>query len=163
MSARDRFFARLWGTVEEPRAVTVVTVAAYLVTAMVGYSLLLAPPVGHDHDTWLRALCAMFLIGGGSVGIPASWSGARWLEAPAAFSAGAGMGITLTQIMAVQQEQRLSTPWVTVLALILCALFWVARYLRVKDDAYAPGKGPLLPEQKVAVREALNADSDNEQ
>ena len=155
MTSKERFLTRLWGTIVEPKSVTLLTIIAYALTAMLGYSLILDPPGGHDQDTWLRAFCAIFLIGGGSVGVPTAWTGSWWLEQAAALSAGAGMIVTLTEVMAVRQERGLSTPWVTVLALVLCALFWAARYLRVKHLPYAPGKGPLLPEQRVAVQEAL--------
>lgn len=154
--ASQRLLARIWGSVVEPRTVTIVTVIAYGITAIIGYSLLLAPPTGHENDVWLRAFCAIFLIGGGSVGVPTAWAGAWWLEQTAAVSAGAGMLVTLTEVMAVHQARGLATPWVTVLALVLCSLFWVARFLRVKDLPYAPGKGPLLPEQRIAVQEALD-------
>lgn len=160
VSPHVRFLARLWGSVVEPKAVTVITAAAYALSAMIGYSLLLAPPTGHENDVWLRAACAMFLIGGGSVGVVTAWSGAWWLEQTAAVSAGAGMIVTLTEVMAVHQERGLATPWITVLALVLLALFWAARFLRVKDLPYAPGKGPLLPEQRIAVQEALELDAD---
>lgn len=162
MTGKERFLTRLWGTVVEPKAVTIITALAYALTAIVGYSLLLAPPTGHEQDIWLRTACALFLIGGGSVGVPTAWTGAWWLEQTAAASAGAGMIITMTEVMAVRQAKGLSTPWVTVLALVLCALFWAARFLRVKDLPYAPGKGPLLPEQRIAVQEALELDTDDD-
>ena len=157
MTGRDRFLARLWGTVEEPRIVTLATVAAYGVTVMIGYSLLIAPPTGHDQETWLRVISALLLIGGGTTGVPGAWMGARWLEQGSAFASAAGLGVTLTLVLAVRQERALATPWITVLTLVLAALFWAARYMRVKNDAYAPGKGPLLPEQKLAVEDALDA------
>lgn len=151
-----RLLTRIWGSVVEPRTVTILTATAYALTATLGYSLLLAPPTGHENDIWLRTASALFLIGGGTVGAPTAWRGAWWLEQAAAASAGAGMIVTLTEVMAVHQERGLATPWVTVLGLILCALFWAARFMRVKDWPYAPGKGPLLPEQRAAVHEALN-------
>lgn len=156
MTSRDRFLTRIWGTVEEPRIVTITTVAAYAVTVMLGYSLLIAPPTGHDKETWLRVISAMLLVGGGTTGVPGAWMGARWLEQGSAFASAAGLGVTLTLVLAVHQERSLATPWITVLTLVLAALFWAARYLRVRGDAYAPGKGPLLPEQRLAVEDALD-------
>lgn len=149
---------RLWGSVVEPRTVTMVTVAAYGLTATLGYSLLVAPPTGHDQDVWLRLACALFLVGGGAVGVPSAWSGAWWLEQSAAVAAGAGMVVTIFEALAVHQARGLATPWITILGLVLCALFWTTRFLRVKDLPYAPGKGPLLPEQRAAVAEALERD-----
>lgn len=160
MTSRDRFLTRIWGSVEEPRIVTLTTVAAYAVTVMIGYSLLLAPPTGHDQQTWLRFISALLLVGGGTTGVPSAWTGARWLEQGSAFASAAGLVVTLTLVLAVRQGRELATPWITVLTLVLAALFWGARYLRVRDDAYAPGRGPLLPEQKLAVQDALDTDDE---
>ena len=156
MTSKDRFLTRIWGTVEEPRIVTLAIVAAYTVTVMIGYSLLLAPPSGHDQDTWLRLISALLLIGGGTTGVPGAWTGARWIEQGSAFASAAGLGVTLTLVLAIHEDRSLATPWITVLTLVLAALFWFARYARVKNDAYAPGKGPLLPEQKRAVQDVLD-------
>lgn len=151
----------IWGSAVEPRSVTALTALAYLVTAILGYSLLLAPPTGHENDVWIRTITAVCLIGGGTVGVPTAWRGAWWLEQTASAASGAGMIIALTEVMAVHDARGLATPWVTVLGLVLAALFWFARFSRVKDWAYAPGKGPLLPEQRAAVREVLDATVDD--
>lgn len=150
--------ARLWGSVVEPRTVTVLTVIAYTLTAILGYSLLIVPPTEHDHDVWLRLFAALFLTGGGVTGIPSAWAGAWWLERASAFSSSAGMLVTLTEVLAVSQDMALAVPRIVVISLLLCALFWASRFFRVIQAPFAPGKGPLSPEQRAAVEAALAAD-----
>lgn len=151
----NRLAHRVWGAAVEPRAVTLITVAAYGLATGLGYSLLLSPPGGgHEENVWLRAISAIFLAGGGAVGVPTAFRGEWWLERSAAGFTAAGTIGALLEALAVHEAHGLQTPWITVLALALGVLFWAARYARVRLLPYAPGRGPLLPEHEARLHPA---------
>lgn len=150
---------RLWETLHEPRTVTLCTIAAYLVAIVMGFSRILAPQPPDDVDILIRVTEAIFLICGGAVGVPTAWRGAQWLEQSAALSVAGGLILVASDMVSVEVRAGLVSPVVTILALLMAAIAMFVRFLRIRHAPYRAGAGPLLPEQRAAVEDALVQDA----
>lgn len=148
-----KVWARIWGTLYEPRVVTAMMVTAYTIAGIIGLTITTShTPAPHPYEAYTNALLILLLVGGAAVGVPTAWVGAWWMERGAALAVAGGLGMLAIEVAATWES---GTAWVTVCALALAILFMLTRYVRVCQVPYAPGKGPLPMAQKMGVREIV--------
>lgn len=166
--APRRVVSAMWSSLYEPRAVTIVTVTAYAVAAAGGIAAAVSPTPLGDGALALRWICAVFLIGGGVVGVPAAWRGWWWIERVCTLAVAAGVALAgilivsshLWVIRASLPWAGAGTVWLSVIGPALGVLAMLARFLRVRRAPYAPGHGPLSTTQQIAiVKAALHEDT----
>lgn len=148
------FWVRLWGSLEEPRKVTALMVFAYAVAVVSAY-MTLAMPNPHPFpwaDRLLSVLGAVLMSLGGLVGMPTAWTGKWWIERGAATACLGGVGLSVFEavVLAWPGPPELVAPALTLPAVAFSVLLFAARLLRVTGRPYAPGKGPVTPDDKAA-------------
>ena len=142
-----RWYRRMWGSLHEPRTVTAVMVAIYLLLTASALLILTDRPA-HDVTT---IFAASFMLIGGLVGVPSAWRGAWWSEGPAAMSALAGLAmLAVIDLLAAVDHARL--PGYPLTLTLLVALFFVTRAVRIWPQMYAPGRGPMTPTREAEIR-----------
>ena len=143
-------------TLSEPKIVTLIMVATYLLAIASG-SMLVFSGVYATHPLYspLAILSGITLGLSGLVGIPTAWLGKHWVERGAAIGLAAGaffVGFTIL----VSYIEHLSPPLTVesifnVLWTGIVFLYGLNRFERCRLAPYALGKGPLLPEHKKLV------------
>ena len=153
MAARIRFriFTRVWGTLREPRAVTALTVGAYILTLVLALRVL---QTDSDRDLPTLITCAALVVAS-SVGGASAWRGFWAVEGPAAVIVG---GAVTTLGIISWTDPLLREDWTGVMALacLTVAVTMWARAARVWPYAWAPGREPPGTVSR-AVREAEEA------
>ena len=150
---RFKVFKQIWGTIREPRALTATFMAAYALAVIAGFIIVI------DHvnaiATWVSVLCGGLLIVGGTLGIPSAWLGAWHVERGAAIAITFGH---LTGILVAMEAHRnigLVFVFLTPVLFMTGALMGIIRYIFAISNPYAPGKGPILPENAVILEDEL--------
>lgn len=144
----------IWQTLEEPRAVTAITVLVYGIAATVGTLLALNASWGAFDDPWTQISAVVLLIVGGIVGVPTCWRGVWWAERIATLAIGGGVLVVAGSIL-----ERAPGLWPLVaLFTALATGFLATRYIRVRLAPFAPGKGPMLPSQEAALDAATQTE-----
>lgn len=142
----------IWQTLEEPRAVTAITVVVYGLAATVGVLIATNSAwAGIDNPGTHLASVGLLVIGG-IVGVPTCWRGVWWAERIATLAIGGGALVLAGNVLAI-------VPSVWPLVALFSALslgFLATRYIRVRLAPFAPGKGPMLPSQEAALDAATD-------
>ena len=150
--------ARLWGTVTEPRAVTLTVAATYALAA----SAATAVGLRHSADDnashvlgWAHSGAVWLLALGGGAGAVLAWRGEWALERVAVATTTFGVWLAAIYTACQPSGYGLSTA-----AALAAACAWTAlavlRWLRVTQATFAPREStPLSPEQVAAVHAAL--------
>ena len=148
---RPRFIPTLWGTLEEPRWVTLTMLGAYALTFVAGVVIFKNP---HGYiagiSSWSTGL---LLIISAVLGVPSSWRGAWWIERAALIAWIGGWLSAFVTFADIARDPGLTIPIVTACMGGLAVLFGLTRLLRVWQLPYAPGKGPETPEQEMIVED----------
>lgn len=151
---------RLWRSLQERRTATALAIVAYTIAIIAAAAFLLRPTPGlPDIDWWMRVIAAVVLIGSAAVGIPTAWRGWWWIERGAAGGAAIGAGITLAEVVLIDQfvaSHTLVLPVITTWGGFMAVLFFVTRFARTVTAPFAPGKGPMTPEAETAHRLRTN-------
>lgn len=142
---------KLWNTLHEPRAVTVLMVLVYASLAGVAVFIGFEHPLPGGAATFFSAL---FMGLGGVFGVPSAWRGAWWLEGVAAMACMVGLFMLagLDLLWSVEAER---IPGYPLILTIILALFFLTRGLRIWPYMYAPGAGPVTSEREQAARTEL--------
>lgn len=85
---------RVWGTVSEPRHVTILSVASYVAYTIIGIVYVFSPStVGFPilPVDWVAIAAVVLLLTGGAVGAQACWRGVWSIEAAAAMGCSGGV------------------------------------------------------------------------
>lgn len=158
---RAPLWETVWMTLAEPRMVTAIHVAVYLILVVTGALAIAADQGQLPIGVWsARMMAAGCFVVGGLLGAPTAWAGAWWLERAATMIVGFG---ALSRVIAVAGMGDYYSDSHATLAvgawLVVGAFMWV-RYLRVRLSPYRPGAGPLLPqhEASLAVKAATDAE-----
>jgi len=153
----QRWYSRLWGTLYEPRTITALMVSVYTLLVLNGVAVIFDRP---PHE-WYYLVSALFMVIGGSTGAPAAWRGARWLEAPMAALACAGLvGAAIMDIarQLYNDTMAIKPP----ILVVMLALFFAMRALRIWPDIYAPDKSPITSERVAQAKAALAIKAEQE-
>lgn len=148
--SRPAWHIRLWGTLSEPRIVTVLMVAIYcgLVSAVA--------LIAFDHrpdDAVTLFGCALAAIGG-LVGAPSAWRGSWWLEGVAALMAVLGL-VILGVLDLMHAAEAVRWPGFPLILTLMVAGFFGTRALRIWPHTYRPDVAP--PDQVAAARAKMQA------
>lgn len=155
MARRIRFdaFKAIWGTIREPRALTAAFMSAYALAVIAGF--IIVTDGVNAIATWVSVLCGGLLIVGGTLGIPSAWLGAWHVERGAAIAVTFGhlTGIIVT----VEAHRNIGLVFfvLTPVLFMTGALMGIVRYIFAISNPYAPGKGPVLPENAVILEDEL--------
>lgn len=128
----------VWGSLSEPKLVTVVMVVTYLFVGVSGLTFI----CDRTPDTPAVAAGAVLMMLGGVLGTPSAWRGAWWLEGPAAVLSVAGM-MVIAAMEVTASLSRLEWPQHTVVVTLIAACFFITRALRVWPEMYRPGTIPV--------------------
>ena len=145
-----------WSTLHEPRRVTAIYVACYVIAVLGGLAIITGSAQTVLPDGWDK-LEGVILIIAGTVGAPAAWMGRWWAErAPVLLMVLTGLTlailaifVTLTPELPPVIDTTRSPSWALGIAFWL-ALFITRWALGVGRHPYAPGRGPAT----MATREA---------
>lgn len=153
------YLKSVWYTLEEPRVITALMIAAYAGTAGLGVTIM----QGLGGEGTLAVIALRGLVGGlllfaGFTGFPAAWKGAHWLERLSALATAGGYGAWAIHLAGSHLNKGidLAAPVTTVVAMVVCVIFAVTRFARVVQNPYALGKGPMLPEVEARLQANLN-------
>ena len=134
----------LLSSMEEPRIVTGVIVAAYCLISLTGFMFLLR--VGSLQWTVITAGAATLVSG--VLGAPSAWRGSWWLEGPAALLAVVGMLlISIDELLLPTAHVRWSLH--VIILLVIIGLLFLARALLVWPYSYRPGVLPKTELEKA--------------
>jgi hypothetical protein len=127
--------------------------AAYGVCA-VGAVLVVAVPTPHPipySDAALVWASSALLGAGGVVGFFTAWWGTWYVERAAALSCFGGVLVMLFETVTLlwPGPPDLSAPALTLATAVLSCVLFFTRWLRTKQQPYAPGRGPELPERQA--------------
>ena len=140
-------------TLEDPRKVTALVVACYVVAvgAAVGFAIAPTPTVLPHASVALRVLAVGLLGLGGIVGAPTAWLGKWWLERAAATACLGGVLVLLFDVVVLlhPNEPNLMAPVLTLTTALFSTGLWASRILRINVQPYAPGRGPEMPEMQA--------------
>lgn len=130
---------RLWMLLREPRAITALTLVAYLILIGVGYSTITAPPASIREELgWVTTLWGALLLAGGLIGALAVPRGIWWVEKLALLFAATGTAIYFSTVVQLHLESEIGNriPQAGFILLGLVAL--ATRYLRIRYAALDP-------------------------
>lgn len=154
-----KYLKKVWHTLDEPRVVTALMMAAYAVTAGLGGAIMQGSG-GADTIAAgaLRALVGGLLLFAGFTGFPAAWRGTQWLERVSALAMAGGYGAWAIHLGGAYLDNSLDlvAPVATVASMVVSVIFAITRFTRVARNPYALGKGPLLPEVEARLQATLN-------
>ena len=149
---------RLWGTLHEPRVISAMMVATYVLLA-VAVSLILAAPRIQPWDVSLGCLIA---LSGCAMGAPAAWRGWWSVEGPSAALVALGLLVVAIEdaLRALTSDHWPGWPLFIILSLILMI---GQRMARVWGRDWEPGREPDTPLRRaeigVTVAKAREADA----
>ena len=153
------YLKKVWYTLDEPRVVTALMMAAYAVTAGLGGAIM----QGLGGEDTLAAVALRGLVGGlllfaGFTGFPAAWKGTQWLERVSALAMAGGYAAWAIYLAGSHLDDGIAlvAPITTVSSMIVCVIFAMTRFTRVARNPYAIGKGPMLPEVEARLQAKLN-------
>lgn len=136
--------SKLLDTLEEPRAVTAVTVLVYCLIFATGFMFLLH--VGSL--SWMVIVASAIMLVAGLLGAPSAWRGSWWLEGPAALLAVVGMLlISIDELLLPTAHVR--WPLYIILLSVIIVLFFLGRALLVWPYSYRPGVLPKTELEKA--------------
>ena len=131
--------ARVWATLHEPRAITALAVALYIVLAVTGcvvLALTLARPATDLRDATLSILGGVLVITG-AAGAPLAWTGRHYLEGGVVLGLPlAGLLIVADAAMVLVDDGDVSRPRIVTLAAMEGSA--------TRSGGY-PGSPPLTP------------------
>lgn len=137
MSRNAELRVRVWGSLSEPRSVTLIMVAVYALVALSGVYLCSS----EEHNRAIEYLAAVLMILGGGLGVPSAWRGSWWLEGPAALLTVLGVGVlSVFEAWVALAEPR--WPHHTLMMTLVIGLFFITRAMRVWPEMYRPGVVP---------------------
>lgn len=132
---------RLWQMVNEPRIVSTLHAAAYLVLAVVGMYALVNPPnsiEGAVGEVAMRLLAGV-LTAGGVLGVPTSLAGIWWLERTAVALVCLASAIYLLIIIGLQLQSPPGTNRFLQAGFVsVVLLLHIVRWHRVLERPYDP-------------------------
>lgn len=129
---------------EEPRLVTAVMVAVYLLISFTGTLFLMR--VGSL--PWMVIVAGVIMLVSGLLGAPSAWMGSWWLEGPAALLAVVGMLlISIDELLLPTAHVR--WPLHVIILSVIISLFFLGRALRVWPYSYRPGVLPKTELEKA--------------
>lgn len=144
---KSDFHLKVWGSLTEPRFITAMMVAIYLLVAASGI-ILIADDKPDPVDV---NIAAVLMIIGGILGMPSAWRGSWWLEGPAALLSVIGMSImSLMEILATASS--IGWPHHTLTMALISLLFFGTRALRVWPEMYRPGTVPVTQVEIARAR-----------
>ena len=156
---------RVVRSMHEPRAVTAIMVAIYLLT---GLGIAIWIPVSPGPPPPLQAIAAVSLAAAGLIGIPSAWAGWRGTEKYALLFLTLGwvlMGVDDLQ-HALLTDQLVRTPGTVLILSAGVALWSLKRCWTIRHMTWAPGRAPDTPltraRQAVAVESLLVLDAERE-
>ena len=138
----DPIWRRLWESLQEPRKVTAVQSVIYAVVAAMGLVALTTPPMTIE-NAWggpLTKAWATILTVGALMSLAGCLIGHWWLEVRSLWLVWTGVGLyvgLVTSLHVTSAGNRLTQA----LALVALLLFFVTRYLRIRDFALDPTRG----------------------
>lgn len=140
-------FNKVWWSLHEPRVVTFISICVYTAAIIIGFSMVNATlPLTFD-TPYRRVAEGYLLMLSGGLGIPCAWRGLWYLERVACFGlAGVGMLVMLSGLADLfgffdATEHPVTASWL--MGVFCWIAFGWARWFRVKEQPYAPGRGPL--------------------
>lgn len=129
---------------EEPRAVTGVTVVAYCLISVTGMQFLLR--VGSL--SWMVIVAGAIMLVSGLLGAPSAWRGSWWLEGPAALLAVVGMLlISIDELLLPTAHVR--WPLHNIILSVIIGMLLLGRALWVWPYSYRPGVLPKTELEKA--------------
>lgn len=129
---------------EEPRSVTAVMVAVYLLISFTGTLFLLR--VGGL--SWVVIVAGTIMLVSGLLGAPSAWRGSWWLEGPAALLAVVGLLlISIDEVLLPTAHVR--WPLHVIILSVIIGLLFLGRALRVWPYSYRPGVLPKTELEKA--------------
>ena len=145
-----RLARRVWDTLAEPPRVTACMVVAYAMAVLGGVLVVLHPtphPLPYT-DAPLLWASTLLLVGGGLVGLPTAWWGWWFAERAAALACFGGTLVMLfeTVVLLWPGGPELTAPALTLSAASMACILFLTRWFRTREQPYAPGRGPELPE-----------------
>lgn len=156
---------RVVRSMHEPRAVTAIMVAIYLLTGL-GIAIWIPVPPGPTPP--LQAIAAVPLAAAGLIGIPSAWAGWRGTEKYALLFLTLGwvlMGVDDLQ-HSIPTDQLMRTPGVVFISSAGVALWALKRWWQIRHLTWAPGCEPDTPltraRRAVAAESLLVLDAERE-
>ena len=156
----SNYMNRVWASMHEPRALTVVAVLAYAVTALAGLVVLvlvLTVPGDQARDIALGAFSVVAVLSG-VIGAPSAWTGRHYREGVAALGVVMAGVLVITDAALVATDPDPLRPRIAVLAAWggLQAVAWgLNRYVFLRHSGpYAVGHGPQLAEHRIEAATA---------
>lgn len=158
---RSKYLAAIWATLHEPRVITLLMVVCYALTGTMGVSIL----VGAGKITYwaLSILTGSLLVLSGLIGMPTAWKGEWTIERAAAILAAGGYLSYMLVIFDYNRKYDLVLPFELVALSTMMVLFMLARFARVCQASFAPGRGPVDPMDKLRAEEVIVADTIRQQ
>ena len=147
---------RVVRSMHEPRVVTAIMVAVYLLT---GLGLAIWIPVSPGPTPPLQAIAAVSLAAAGLIGIPSAWAGWRGTEKYALLFLTLGwvlMGVDDLQ-HAMLTDQLVRAPGTVLISSAGVALWSLKRYRTIRGETWAAGREPDT--SLTRVRRAVDAES----
>lgn len=147
---------RVVRSIHEPRVVTAIMVAIYLV---MGLGLAVWIPLSPGHTPPLQAVAAIPLGLAGLIGAPSAWAGWRGTEKYALLLLTLGwvlMGVDDLQ-HSLMTDQFTRTPGMVLISSVGVALWTLQRWWRIRHLTWAPGREPDTP--LTRARRAVAAES----
>lgn len=130
----------LWLRVNEPRIISVLYFAQYLVLTGVGVYALVSPPTsieGRIGTTAMISLAALLVVGG-IIGAVAALPGKYWLERLAVVAVALSSVIYLAVILALQVVASTGNRLLQAGFVLAVLLHQGVRWVRIKDRPYRP-------------------------
>ena len=156
---------RVVRSMHEPRVVTAIMVAIYLLT---GLGIAIWIPVSPGPTPPLQAIAAVPLAAAGLIGIPSAWEGWRGTEKYALLFLTLGwvlMGVDDLQ-HALLTDQLVRTPGTVLVLSAGVALWSLKRWWQIRHMTWAAGRGPdtslKRAQRAVAVESLLVLDAELE-
>lgn len=130
-----------WRLLREPRALTALTMLSYVAFIFIGVTASLDPPASLSQELgWVTTAWALFLLGGGTLGLVAAPRGVWWIERIAIAACGTGTAIYLVTVLQLHffSEMGNRLPQAGMISLSLIAL--AGRWAYIRHSALDPAK-----------------------
>ena len=137
---------RLWGTLHEPRAISAMMVATYVLIAVAVALILGAPRI----QPWDVTVGCLTTISGCAIGAPAAWRGWWGVEGPSAALVALGLIAVAVEdaARALTSDHWPGWPFCIVLALLLMI---GQRIARTWGRTWEPGREPDTPLRRAQI------------
>ncbi|WP_404465257.1 hypothetical protein LG274_02730 [Micrococcus antarcticus] len=159
---------RIWASLHEPRALTVVAVLSYLFAAVTGAAVIAVTfhiPGDQARDITLVALGVVGVLAG-LVGVPAAWRGYHHREVLAALLLPLMGALVMTDAAMLLTDPDPLRVRVVLLAAyggVAVACLGASRYMYLRHAGpYAPGKGPQTAEHRIVAAQMVMESQDRE-